>query len=76
MTKIYLFFKLIKLTAIRNKKAEKFGYKFNILAGYVFESDYLFNDYIDSLYQMKANGLVCSSIDGIKINLKIIIIIR
>ena len=38
------------------KNAEKYGYKFNILGGYVFESHTLFNDYISELYTLKENS--------------------
>jgi hypothetical protein len=37
------------------KNAEKYGYKFKILAGYVFESEYLFKDYIESMNKLKVN---------------------
>ena len=33
--------------------AEKYGYKFEILEGYLFESAPIFKDYIDKLYEIK-----------------------
>jgi hypothetical protein len=33
--------------------ALKFGYKFKILSGYLFEQDYIFTEYINDLYQIK-----------------------
>jgi len=33
--------------------AEKFGYKFEILWGYTFESDYLFKSYVDTIYKIR-----------------------
>ena len=33
--------------------AVKYGYKFNIKEGYLFESDYIFNDYVHTLYKIK-----------------------
>ena len=33
--------------------AEKFGYKFEILWGYTFKSDYIFKDYINKLYNLR-----------------------
>jgi len=33
--------------------AEKYGYKFEILRGYLFENDYIFKDYVDILYKMR-----------------------
>lgn len=35
------------------KHAMRFGYQFKFLAGYLFESEYLFNNYIDSVNQIK-----------------------
>ena len=37
----------------RNKNCEKYGYKFKILGGYIFESSNLFKDYIETLYTIK-----------------------
>ena len=39
------------------KNAEKYGYEFEILGGYVFESKDLFSDYISELNQIKLNHL-------------------
>jgi len=33
--------------------AQKFGYSFEILWGYIFKSDYIFKDYIDKLYNLR-----------------------
>jgi len=33
--------------------AKKFGYNFEVLWGYVFKSDYVFNDYVDYLYNLR-----------------------
>lgn len=38
------------------KNAEKYGYKFNILGGYVFESNNIFENYINDLYKIKQNS--------------------
>ena len=38
------------------KNASKYGYQFKILGGYVFESNNLFDDYINDLYKIKANS--------------------
>lgn len=38
------------------KKAEKYGYKFEILSGYLFTSEDLFSEYVNSFYQMKENS--------------------
>jgi len=35
--------------------AEKFGYKFEILWGYIFDKDYIFKDYINDLYNIRLN---------------------
>lgn len=35
--------------------AEKYGYKFNVLSGYLFNKSFIFNDYIDHLYDIKSN---------------------
>ena len=42
------------------KNAQKYGYKFEILEGYLFEKDYIFKDYVEILYKMKAE---CDSSD-------------
>ena len=36
--------------------AEKYGYKYEILEGYLFESEPIFKDYIDKLYEIKVNS--------------------
>src|SRR5258705_8649857 len=36
--------------------AIKYGYKFNILNGYLFEKANIFKDYIDILYEIKENS--------------------
>nr|YP_009690455.1 DNA polymerase family B [Schizopora paradoxa]QEG57235.1 DNA polymerase family B [Schizopora paradoxa] len=36
--------------------AEKYGYKYEILEGYLFEGEYIFKDYIDKLYEIKVNS--------------------
>lgn len=33
--------------------AQKHGYKFNILRGYLFDKEYIFSDYVNDLYQIK-----------------------
>jgi hypothetical protein len=33
--------------------AMKFGYKFKILSGYTFDKEYIFNDYVNDLYEIK-----------------------
>ncbi len=33
--------------------AQKFGYSFEILRGYLFESDYIFKDYVEDLYSLR-----------------------
>ena len=38
------------------KNAIKYGYKFEIINRYLFESDYLFRDYIGELFNMKLNS--------------------
>lgn len=35
--------------------AEKYGYKFNIIWGYVFEKDNIFKNYVDFLYAIRSN---------------------
>jgi len=37
--------------------AEKYGYKYEIIEGYLFESSSIFKDYIDKLYEIKKNSL-------------------
>ena len=37
------------------KNCLKYGYKFEIISGYLFEADYLFRDYIGELFNMKLN---------------------
>ena len=38
----------------------KFGYKFKVFKGYLFwpeaEKDFIFNEYVDSLYEIKCNS--------------------
>lgn len=36
--------------------AAKFGYKFNILSGYLFDRGYVFTDYVNFLYNLKNNS--------------------
>lgn len=38
------------------KNAIKYGYTFEIINGYLFESDYLFKDYISDLFNIKQNS--------------------
>nr|YP_010714048.1 hypothetical protein P2X57_mgp54 [Fuscoporia gilva]WDD39611.1 hypothetical protein [Fuscoporia gilva] len=38
------------------KNAIKYGYKFEILGGYIFSSDFIFTDYINNLYSIKENS--------------------
>nr|YP_009690413.1 DNA polymerase family B [Coniferiporia sulphurascens]QEG57193.1 DNA polymerase family B [Coniferiporia sulphurascens] len=38
------------------KNAEKYGYQFEILSGYLFKSEDIFSKYIDDLYKMKASA--------------------
>jgi DNA polymerase family B len=35
--------------------AEKYGYKFEVLWGYIFESDYIFKDFVDNIYILRLN---------------------
>jgi hypothetical protein len=35
--------------------AIKLGYRFEILWGYTFESEYIFNEYVDILYNLRLN---------------------
>ena len=37
------------------KNAEKYGYKFEILSGYLFTSEDLFSDYVETFYKVKEN---------------------
>ena len=37
------------------KNAEKYGYKFEILEGYLFERDFIFTEYINNLYELKTS---------------------
>ena len=43
-------------TSIEIKNAVKYGYKFDILSGYLFTSEDLFSKYVNSIYQMKENS--------------------
>lgn len=36
--------------------AMKFGYKFEVKKGFLFDKDFIFSDYVDSLYQIKENS--------------------
>lgn len=36
--------------------AMKYGYKFKVLSGYLFDSQYIFNDYVEDLYKMKRDN--------------------
>ncbi len=38
------------------KNAEKYGYKFKILEGYLFEKQIIFSEYVDELYKMKTEA--------------------
>ena len=38
------------------KNAEKYGYTYEILEGYLFEGEYIFKNYIDKLYEIKVNS--------------------
>jgi hypothetical protein len=38
------------------KNLKKYGYKFKILRGYLFERKNIFKDYIDGLYEIKKNS--------------------
>jgi hypothetical protein len=38
------------------KNAEKYGYKFKLLAGYIFEYEYLFKGYIESMNKLKEDS--------------------
>jgi hypothetical protein len=35
--------------------AKKYGYKFKVLKGYTFDSDYIFRDFVNDLYEIKCN---------------------
>lgn len=37
------------------KNAMKFGYKFKVIKGYTFESDFIFKDFVNDLYEIKSN---------------------
>lgn len=37
--------------------AAKYGYKFKVIRGYLFEKDNLFSEYVDYLYELKKNSL-------------------
>ena len=37
------------------KNAEKFGYKFEIICGYIFKKDYIFTEFINDLYNLRLN---------------------
>jgi len=39
------------------KNAEKYGYKFEVLNGYLFEKCYIFNGYVDFLYDIKRTSV-------------------
>ena len=41
--------------------AKDFGYKIKVLKGYTFQSDYIFKNFVDSLYEIK-----CNSASGLK----------
>nr|YP_010697878.1 hypothetical protein P1Q19_mgp20 [Fuscoporia viticola]WCF76839.1 hypothetical protein [Fuscoporia viticola] len=43
-------------TSVEIKNAIKYGYKFDILSGYLFTAEDLFNGYVKSFYQMKENS--------------------
>ena len=34
----------------------KFGYKFRVLRGYLFEKEFIFRDYVDTLYEIKSKS--------------------
>ena len=36
--------------------AKDFGYKIKVLKGYTFQSDYIFKNFVDSLYEIKCNS--------------------
>jgi len=36
--------------------AVKYGYKVEVIRGFLFEKDYIFSDYVDSLYKIKENS--------------------
>jgi hypothetical protein len=33
----------------------KFGYKFKILRGYTFDSEFIFTEYVDKIYYLKSS---------------------
>lgn len=37
--------------------AMEYGYKFKVLRGYTFNTDYIFSDYVNELYEMKKNSI-------------------
>jgi hypothetical protein len=37
------------------KNALKYGYKFDVLRGYLFDKGYIFKDYVDNLYSLRLN---------------------
>ena len=41
----------------RVKNAMKFGYKFKVISGYLFDKKYIFNEYVDSLYNLKSTSV-------------------
>lgn len=38
------------------KNAMKYGYKFEVLNGYIFDKNFIFDDYVDCLYNIKSNS--------------------
>ena len=43
-------------TSVEIKNAINYGYKFEILSGYIFKSEDLFSTYVHSCYEMKENS--------------------
>ena len=43
-------------TSVEIKNAEKYGYEFEILSGYIFSSEDLFSNYVNSIYKMKESS--------------------
>ena len=39
------------------KNAMKFGYKFKVISGYLFDKKYIFNEYVDFLYNLKSTSV-------------------
>lgn len=35
----------------------KFGYKFKVISGYLFDKKYIFNEYVDFLYNLKSTSV-------------------